>query len=151
MGISSSQEVGVDGFKLRNEVSNELSSLTGERVTISEKTSKQHIKKYHLSLLSGILPSTSYIDVYTINTVHYGKSTSDKKLYTSDIRIRVQGIFDIPKTDVEIGDGIKADLAKINFESGLKQYSGKSDYIFKSETFKVPTLYFCEKCYPPLK
>ena len=46
---------------------------------------------------------------------------------------------------------VKADIAKRNFESGLKQYSGKSDYIFKSHTFEVPTLYFCEKCDPPLK
>ncbi|MEB3340367.1 hypothetical protein [Okeania sp.] len=42
-------------------------------------------------------------------------------------------------------------LAKINFESGLKKPSYVSDFNFKSETFEVTTLYFGDKCYPPLK
>ena len=83
------------------------------------------------------------IDVYTINKVGVTFWMYDPRHWPIS--------EDYLKKAVAKTDKVKADLAKRNFESGLKQYSGNSDYFFKSETFEVPTLYFCEKFDPPLK
>ncbi|NEP38687.1 MAG: hypothetical protein F6K35_05260 [Okeania sp. SIO2H7] len=157
-GISSSQELGADGFKLRYKVSQELSRSTSESITIAEKTSKKHTTKIPPQSFEWYFAIYQLIDVYTINTVHYRlNSTSLEALKLSSM---VVGSFSFPlaglllnpsKEVIARTDKAKADVAKRNFASGLKQYSGNSDYTFKSETFEVPTLYFCEKCDPPLK
>ncbi|GGA01132.1 hypothetical protein [Okeania sp. KiyG1] len=208
LGISSSQEVGVDGFKLRNEVSKELSRLTGESVTISEKTSKQHITKIPPQSFEWYFVIYQLIDVYTINTVRYrpvnyrrkpnlvdlctlpllpllsaaeasakaiaeplaehsGKVEHALKLVFPHLFYPSKALYDVAepllkplaeslaadadKVEADIADQEKANIAEKNFEFGLKQYSGMPDCTFKSETFEVPTLYFCEKCDPPLK
>ena len=172
IGISSSQEAGVDGFKLRNEVSKELSRLTGESVTISEKTSKQHITKIPPQSFDWYFVIYQLIDVYTINTVRYNGQKPDfpvtktiaaglilmnpwvvlgSELWRPLKEVRVnQAKFLAASLFAGVDKKVEADIAEKNFESGLKQYSGMSDYIFKSHTFEVPTLYFCDKCDPPL-
>ena len=176
LGIISSQEIGVDGFKLRNEVSKELSRLTGESFTISEKTSKQRITKIPPQSFEWYFAIYQLIDVYTINTVRYLPVNSHTSYTKAVMSVASKNVGLVPifvlyhlmasvlsppiaevlvtdqdKVEAEIADRVKANLAKRNFESGLKQYSGNSDYAFQSETFEVPTLYFCEKCDPPLK
>ncbi len=152
LGISSSQEVGVDGLKLGYKVSQELSRLIGESITITEKTSKQHITKIPPQPFEWYFAVYQLIDVYTINTVNSGKSytLADKIKIDLEAEFKIPGIADNFKIQ-GIREEINADLAKINFESGLEQYSNMSNYTFKSQTFEVPTLYFCEKCDPPLK
>ncbi len=154
LDISSSQEVGVDGFKLGYKVSQELSRLTGESITIAEKTSKKHTTKIPPQSFEWYFAIYQLIDVYKINKVHYRlNSTSlEEALKLRSISLPLAGLFLYPFKEVLARtDKAKADVAKRNFASGLKQYSGNSDYTFKSETFEVPTLYFCEKCDPPLK
>ncbi|MGK7919784.1 MAG: hypothetical protein AB4080_07215, partial [Trichodesmium sp.] len=155
-GTSSSKEVGITGFnlsysesytetiKLKYEVSKELSKLTGENVTISEKTSKQHITKITPQPFEWYFAIYQLIDVYTISAVEY-----TPKSFNNFSKNHKKGQYQeyIEKSKKQAADY----LAKINFESGLKKPSYMSDFNFKSETFEVPTLYFCEKCDPPLK
>ncbi|NEP90126.1 MAG: hypothetical protein F6K18_26705 [Okeania sp. SIO2C2] len=144
LGIRSSQELGADGFKLRYKVSQELSRSTSESITIAEKTSKKHTTKIPPQSFEWYFAIYQLIDVYTINTVHLNPS------YNLKLTIKVLASRSKDR-EVIAKEDLAADIAKRNFESGLKQYSGNSDYTFKSETFEVPTLYFCEKCDPPLK
>lgn len=148
-GTSSSQEVGISGFnlnysdsmKIKYDVSQELSKLAGENVTISARTSKQHITKIPPQPFEWYFAIYQLIDVYTINVVEYTpkkrgnfKKAGEYEEYRERSKKREAGYF-----------------AEKNFKSGLKKPSYMSDFNFKSETFEVPTLYFCEKFDPPLK